>query len=67
MSVATAIIDYARELMNRKDPMNGEIKEEDYHIGEILDELGYKLLKEETEAMSRKYEAEYESGQSNRA
>ena len=63
MSVATAVIDYAKELMNCKDPMNGENKE-DYHIGEILYDLGYKLLKEETEAMSRKYEAKYESGQS---
>lgn len=60
MSVATAIIDYGKELMNRKDPMNGEIKEEDYHIGEILDELGYRILREETEAMSRKYEADNE-------
>ena len=67
MSVATTVLKYAKELMNRKDPMNGESKEDDYHIGEILYELGYKLLKEETEAMSRKYEAEYESGQSNRA
>lgn len=64
MSVATAIIDYGEELMNRKDPMNGEIKEEDYHMGEILYELGYKILCDETEAMSRKYEAEYESRQS---
>lgn len=64
MSVATTIIDYGKELMNRKDPMTGESKEDDYHIGEILDELGYRLLKEETEAMSRKYEAEYESRQS---
>ena len=64
MSVATAIIDYGKELMNRKDPMNGESKEEDYRIGEILYELGYRIMCEETEAMSRKYEAEYESGQS---
>lgn len=64
MSVATIVIDYAKELMNCKDPMTGESKEDDYYIGEILDELGYRLLKEETEAMSRKYEAEYESRQS---
>lgn len=64
MSVATAIIDYGKELMNRKDPMNGESKEEDYRIGEILYELGYRILGVETEAMSRKYEAEYESRQS---
>lgn len=59
MSVAIVVLEYAKELMNRKDPMTGESKE-DYHIGEILDELGYKLLKEESEAMSRKYEADNE-------
>lgn len=64
MSVATAIIDYGKELMNRKDPMNGERKEEDYHIGEILYELGYRILGVETEEMRRKYKAEYESRQS---
>lgn len=56
MSVATVVLEYAKELMNRKDPMTGESKEDDYHIGEILDELGYRILREETEAMSRKYE-----------
>ena len=58
MSVATAIIDYAKELMNHKDPINGKSEEDDYHIGEILDELGYRILREETEAMSRKYETD---------
>ena len=67
MSVATSLIDYGKELMNRKDPMNDEIKEEDYHLGEILYELGYSILGVETEAMCRKYEAEYESRQSDRA
>lgn len=56
MSVSTVVINYGKELMNRKDPMNGESKEEDYHIGEILYELGYRIMCEETEAMSRKYE-----------
>lgn len=64
MSVATDMIDYGKELMNRKDPINGESKEEDYHIGEILYELGYRILGAETEAMCRKWEAEYESRQS---
>ena len=64
MSVATAIIDYGKELMNGKDLINGESKEEDYHIGEILYELGYRILSVETEAMSRKYDPEYESRQS---
>lgn len=58
MSVATVVLEYAKELMNRKDPMTGESKEDDYHIGEILDELGYRILREETEAMSRKYETD---------
>ena len=64
MSVATTIIDYGKELMNGKDLINGESKEEDYHIGEILYELGYRILGVETEEMRRKYEAEYESRQS---
>ncbi len=45
MSVATAVLEYAKELINRY-------------------ELGYRILGVETEAMSRKYEAEYESRQS---
>ena len=64
MSIATAIIDYGKDLMSRKDPMNGKSKEEDYHIGEIIYELGYRILGVETEEMRRKYEAEYESRQS---
>ena len=64
MSVATTIIDYGKELMNSKDPMNGESKEDDYHIGEILYELGYRILYVETEEMIRKYDPEYESRQS---
>ena len=64
MSIATTIIDYGEELMNHKDPMNGESKEEDYHIGKILYELGYRILSVETEATIRKYETEYESRQS---
>ena len=64
MSIATTIIDYGEELMNGKDLINGESKEEDCHIGEILYELGYRILGVETEEMRRKYEAEYESRQS---
>lgn len=67
MSVATAIIDYGKELMEHKDLMNGKSKEEDYYIGKILYELGYRILGVETEAMIRKYEIEYESGQSDQA
>lgn len=66
MSVGTAIIDYAKQLIDGKtcdQILNGK-NAEDQHIGEILYDLGYKILAEETEAMSRKYEAEYESGQS---
>lgn len=65
MSVATSMIDYGKELMNRKDLINGESKEEDYYIGKILYELGYSILGVETEEMIRKHEAEYESRQSN--
>ena len=56
MSVATAIIDYGKELMKHKNA-------DDHYIGEVLWALGYKVLSEETEMTRRKYE----SGQSNRA
>lgn len=53
MSVATAIIDYGKELMEHENA-------DDRYIGEILWALGYKVLSEETEMTRRKYE----SGQS---
>lgn len=56
MSVATAIIDYGKELMKHEHA-------DDHYISEILWALGYKVLAEETEMARRKHE----SGQSDRA